>query len=84
MKTKSAQGGAVFEKDKKEQHWSRKMLVQLQSLETIDENYIVELKYGPREYDGQLVCNLLPHVKKYGRMDNTVHKQIEQVLQSTG
>ena len=45
-------------------------------LEAIDEDYIVELKDGLREYDGRSLRDLLAHVKKYGKMDDTVHHKI--------
>ena len=45
-------------------------------LESIDEDYVVELKDGLREYDGRTLRDLLGHVKKYGKMDDAVHAKI--------
>ena len=45
-------------------------------LEAIDEDYVVELKEGMREYDGRRLRELLHHLRKYGKMDDTVHDAI--------
>ena len=36
-------------------------------IEAIDEDYVVELKEGLREYDGRTLLELLNHVKKYAK-----------------
>ena len=45
-------------------------------IEAIDEDYVVELKEGLREYDGVTLLELLDHVKKYAKMDDEVHRLI--------
>lgn len=42
----------------------------------IDEDYVVELKDGLREYDGRTLHELLAHMKKYGKMDDAVQCKI--------
>ena len=50
-------------------------------LEAIDEDYIVELKDGLREYDGESLLGLLEHAKKYAKMDDNVHETIMNEFQ---
>ena len=45
-------------------------------IEAIDEDYVVELKEGLREYDGRTLLDLLDHVNKYAKMDDKVHRII--------
>jgi hypothetical protein len=45
-------------------------------IEAIDEDYVVELKEGLREYDGRTLQELLSHVSKYAKMDDEVHRHI--------
>ena len=45
-------------------------------IEAIDEDYVVELKEGLREYDGVTLLELLEHVNKYAKMDDEVHRLI--------
>ena len=45
-------------------------------LEAVDENYVLELKKGMREYDGCSLGNLLKRLCKYAKMDNAVHTSI--------
>ena len=45
-------------------------------IEAIDEDYVVELKEGLREYDGRTLLELLDHVNKYAKMDDEVHRII--------
>ena len=45
-------------------------------LEAIDEDYVIELKEGMREYDGRQLRELLQHLRKYGKMDDIVHNSI--------
>ena len=45
-------------------------------LEAIDEDYVIELKEGMREYDGRRLRELLQHLCKYGKMDDLVHNSI--------
>lgn len=42
-------------------------------LDAIDEDYVVELKEGVREYDGRTLRELLQHLRKYAKMDDDVH-----------
>lgn len=45
-------------------------------LEATNKDCIVKLKDGIREYDGKSLRNLLAHVNRYGKMDDTVHRKI--------
>ena len=45
-------------------------------IDAIDEDYVVELKEGLREYDGRTLRELLDHVHKYAKMDDEVHRHI--------
>ena len=51
-------------------------LLKGQFLEAIDEDYVVELKEGVREYDGRKLRDLLKHLRKYAKMDDDVHLAI--------
>ena len=45
-------------------------------LDAIDEDYVIELKEGVREYDGRTLRELLQHLRKYAKMDDDVHLSI--------
>ena len=47
-----------------------------QLLESVDNDYLLELKDGMREYHGRTLRDLLAHLKKYGKMDNAVHERV--------
>ena len=47
-----------------------------QLLASVDNDYLLELKDGMREYQGRTLRELLAHLKKYGKMDNVVHERI--------
>ena len=51
-------------------------LLKGQFLDEIDEDYVIELKEGMREYDCRRLRQLLQHLRKYGKMDNIVHNSI--------
>ena len=47
-----------------------------QLLACVDNDYLLELKDGMREYQGRTLRELLAHLKKYGKMDNIVHERV--------
>ena len=53
-----------------------KRLLINQLMASVDNDYLLELKDGMREYQGRTLCELLTHLKKYAKMDNVVHEHI--------
>ena len=47
-----------------------------QLLACVDNDYLLELKDGMRQYQGRTLRELLAHLKKYGKMDNIVHERV--------
>ena len=55
---------------------SCKRLLINQLLANVNNDYLLQLKDGMREYQGQTLRELLAHLKKYDKIDNVVHQRI--------
>ena len=45
-------------------------------MEAINKDYVLKLKEGICEYNGRRLRKLLKHLRKYGKMNDIVHKSI--------